>query len=644
MAEDLYSLWLKVPPGARPPDHYALLGLSRSADRATIESQVQARLDVLDRYALHPDPTKRDACQKMMNEVARARVVLSDPQKRAAYDLTLPPGPNPRRAAPSTPSHTPAHDDTVDTPATPETTSNWAKRVAAYAMVEPILWIAPLAALIIGGVVLFFWHQSRSNMQPGSVAENDTPAVPASKPVARIDKIPAPPATTQVAHADKIPELSPEEAVRAAAITAADVMAGEDFEALKASITADETAFQLWQLVMEQRLAMREFREAIIKRFGDGGATYAARLANVAPGERPWSEIGWRDSVSNAKLIKTAKIKIDGDDAFVLLRIVQGVPLWRPFKKMDGRWKQVDDRHLPPGVKPDTLIHSRQVDIEKIRQLAKNVSDGRFATLDAMDAAFWEFRYGGSTKLRRSPIASNGLPADAQIGITSANPDIDPDDKSPNEIAVGPAFGNGAGLSNKQSSKSDFDSALGQLAYERDMATVAADLPRALHLNDAQVAKLTATEKKYRDEASALQTRRADEYYAAAQAVRDVQLQIQKAGGNANPDLLRQVLEKHEPLYRETADVIRRYRLAVSQVLTPDQRLQWQVIPVRKQMWTKLNGVPLSPQQSQKFDAAVKEAATKILALPEPRERDEVDRIIADVWLRLSRGFVPPSR
>ena len=54
MGEDLYSAWLKLPPGARPPDHYALLGLPRFCDDiGQIEAAAHQRLDVLDRYALH---------------------------------------------------------------------------------------------------------------------------------------------------------------------------------------------------------------------------------------------------------------------------------------------------------------------------------------------------------------------------------------------------------------------------------------------------------------------------------------------------------------------------------------------------------------------------------------------------------------
>ncbi len=90
MAIDLYTQWLDIPPGPRPPDYYTLLGLPRfCADPARIEKAAHDRLDQLDQYALSPQRAQREACQRLMNEVAQARVTLIDPQKRAAYDFDL---------------------------------------------------------------------------------------------------------------------------------------------------------------------------------------------------------------------------------------------------------------------------------------------------------------------------------------------------------------------------------------------------------------------------------------------------------------------------------------------------------------------------------------------------------------------------
>jgi formylglycine-generating enzyme required for sulfatase activity len=102
---DLYAEWLDVPPGDRPPDHYALLGVPRYCDDADqIDAAVSRQLDRLDRHSLQPDTDRREACQRLMNEVAAAGVVLSDPGRRAAYaaDLAAARGDRPP-AAPAVP-------------------------------------------------------------------------------------------------------------------------------------------------------------------------------------------------------------------------------------------------------------------------------------------------------------------------------------------------------------------------------------------------------------------------------------------------------------------------------------------------------------------------------------------------------------
>lgn len=83
MESDLYSEWLGVPAGPRPPDHFTLLGLKPGTrDPAEIERAAYAQLDKLDVYALTPDRTRREACQRIMNEVAKARLALIEAAAR----------------------------------------------------------------------------------------------------------------------------------------------------------------------------------------------------------------------------------------------------------------------------------------------------------------------------------------------------------------------------------------------------------------------------------------------------------------------------------------------------------------------------------------------------------------------------------
>jgi len=90
MAVDFYTKWLDVLPGPRPPDYYTLLGVEVFCrDLDAIEQATRRQLTRLDDFALHPDRKTRDAVQNMMNEVARARVDLVNPQRRLDYDRQL---------------------------------------------------------------------------------------------------------------------------------------------------------------------------------------------------------------------------------------------------------------------------------------------------------------------------------------------------------------------------------------------------------------------------------------------------------------------------------------------------------------------------------------------------------------------------
>ncbi|MDP6636568.1 MAG: hypothetical protein QGG42_16845 [Phycisphaerae bacterium] len=90
MEVDYYTEWLGAPPGDRPPNHYVLLGLDVFCrDLQAIETATRRQLACLDKFTLQPDRETRDLVQNMMNEVARARVDLANPERRAEYDRGL---------------------------------------------------------------------------------------------------------------------------------------------------------------------------------------------------------------------------------------------------------------------------------------------------------------------------------------------------------------------------------------------------------------------------------------------------------------------------------------------------------------------------------------------------------------------------
>lgn len=84
---DPYHRWLGIPPKDQPPDHYRLLGVER------FESHPEVISDAADRQMAHLRNHQLGehaaASQKVLNEVAAARVCLLDPQKKAEYDARL---------------------------------------------------------------------------------------------------------------------------------------------------------------------------------------------------------------------------------------------------------------------------------------------------------------------------------------------------------------------------------------------------------------------------------------------------------------------------------------------------------------------------------------------------------------------------
>lgn len=86
---DPYHRWLGIPPKHQPPDHYRLLGLERfESDPEVIRDAAALRMAHVRTYQLG---AHADLSQKILNELARAKACLLDPQEKAAYDAKLKP-------------------------------------------------------------------------------------------------------------------------------------------------------------------------------------------------------------------------------------------------------------------------------------------------------------------------------------------------------------------------------------------------------------------------------------------------------------------------------------------------------------------------------------------------------------------------
>jgi hypothetical protein len=92
---DPYYTWLGIPPGEQPPHHYRLLGLQ------LYEANAKVIDNAADRQMLHlrsfQNGKQSAESQRLLNEVAAARICLQDPARKAAYDGELR-----RKAAPPT--------------------------------------------------------------------------------------------------------------------------------------------------------------------------------------------------------------------------------------------------------------------------------------------------------------------------------------------------------------------------------------------------------------------------------------------------------------------------------------------------------------------------------------------------------------
>jgi hypothetical protein len=87
MGFDPYETWLGIPPDRRPPTHYDLLGLAPyESDPAAIDQAALRRMSKVRQHQLGP---QSDLSQEILSELARARLILMDPDRRTDYDAKL---------------------------------------------------------------------------------------------------------------------------------------------------------------------------------------------------------------------------------------------------------------------------------------------------------------------------------------------------------------------------------------------------------------------------------------------------------------------------------------------------------------------------------------------------------------------------
>ena len=84
MGFDPYATWLGIPPERRPPTHYDLLGLPQfESDHAKIDQAAMRRIAKVRQYQIG---THGELSQEVLSKLARARLILIDPDRRVEYD------------------------------------------------------------------------------------------------------------------------------------------------------------------------------------------------------------------------------------------------------------------------------------------------------------------------------------------------------------------------------------------------------------------------------------------------------------------------------------------------------------------------------------------------------------------------------
>jgi hypothetical protein len=84
---DPYYTWLGIPPEEQPPHRYRLLGIQPfEASREVIQNAADQRMTYLRTLGMG---SQGDVAQRLLNEVAAARVMLLDTDKKARYDKNL---------------------------------------------------------------------------------------------------------------------------------------------------------------------------------------------------------------------------------------------------------------------------------------------------------------------------------------------------------------------------------------------------------------------------------------------------------------------------------------------------------------------------------------------------------------------------
>mgnify|MGYP002623831398 CR=1 FL=1 len=209
---DPYQQWLQIPPHERPLDHDRLLGTPRfETDPAVIMNAADNRMALVRQYQTGP---RGKYTQKVLNEIAAARVVLLNPQSKSNYDEALksrlansaamPAGAPVSAAMPIQPYLAPASSPPPPAPpATPPELTNreptWATDDDDHVDADPFYataWFPILIACLVLAGAGIAWGIAKYRARSATVAS--LPAGEPSSGEVSADDVPTPPGAAMV--------------------------------------------------------------------------------------------------------------------------------------------------------------------------------------------------------------------------------------------------------------------------------------------------------------------------------------------------------------------------------------------------------------------------------------------------------------
>ncbi|HVX13749.1 MAG TPA: NPCBM/NEW2 domain-containing protein [Pirellulales bacterium] len=186
---DPYRRWLGIPVGERPPNHYSLLGLNVFEDDADAIANAADRQMAYVRT--HQNGPYVAATQKVLNELAAARLCLLNPTQKARYDADLKAkhAPAPRAPIPVPVSSPAPQNEQIATAnvfgaATPIAISAPTLRSAARHRSKDKLpdWLLPAAGGLVVGALLTWLMTLVVGNEGSQRTEADTASVSVASP------------------------------------------------------------------------------------------------------------------------------------------------------------------------------------------------------------------------------------------------------------------------------------------------------------------------------------------------------------------------------------------------------------------------------------------------------------------------------